>query len=764
MKKGKKIQKWTWQKGEDQMGENRFALKSARIFIMGALIVAATTIILVRLFDLQVTNFKYYQERSISQREAYIPINPERGVIYDRNMKVLADNTQVERVVISPYDIKSEEAERLIAQGLSELLEVDYEEIYEKTQKKNRKYELIKSGVEADLAAKVLQFIAENSIDPNAIYLEPETKRVYPYANLAAQLIGFTGAENEGQFGIEYQYNGYLKGAPGRIITVKNAMGKSVNPELETYVDVQNGNNIILTIDLTIQSILEKNLEEAFNESLPRERAVGIVMDVNTGEILAMATKPDFDPNDPYNYDPDILEYINLNEKTLAEIESQEYESEEEKERATNIQKLYKLWNNKAVSETYEPGSTFKVITAAMAFEEKAVSPTDIFVCSGSYTVSGIPIACHYAAGHGRETFAYGLQQSCNPCLMQTAERIGNADFLKYLDAFGYNTRTGIDLPFESLSAMHAPQNFRSVELATASFGQRFEITPIQQLVGLAAVANGGKLVVPHVVKSIMDDSGNVVKNFEPEITHMVLSEETCNTLTSILAEGVANGGAAKNAYVTGYDVAAKTGTSEKGVNTGKYIGSCMAYAPADDPKIIVLIIVDEPTGGVAYGSQIAAPYISKTLSEVLPYMGIEPSYEELIESYVNVKNYKGQDAAQAKEDIIAKGLRCTVVGEGDTVKDQLPKTGSVIPKNGVVVLYTENAGEEELVPVPDANGLNAKQADDKMAAAGLNINIIGAEDINSLATARSQKPAAGELVLPGTIVEVEFRHDTVTD
>lgn len=731
------------------------------MIIFGLLAAASLAGLLFKLYDIQVVNYKLYQERVTAQRTGDIPIDPRRGSIYDRNMAVLAENAHVEQVFISPEEIKDEEEAELVARGLSELLGVDYDEIYEKTQKKERKDENIKHAVEISVAKEVRRFKEDNKI--KAIYFREETKRVYPYANRAAQLIGFTGSENKGMYGVEARYDEYLSGMPGRIITVKNAFGKSVSTE-STYVEVQNGNNIILTIDKFVQEVLEKHLEEAFAESRPRERVTGIVMDVNNGEILAMATKPDFDLNDPYKLDPDVLRYINLDANALLYIENKEFESEEDEADEINRQKLYKLWNNKAISEPYEPGSTFKVITSAMALEEKAVSPADGFYCSGEYTVGGIPIPCHLAGGHGRETFAGGLQQSCNPVLMQTAEKLGGAAFLKYFDAFGYDKKTGIDLPSEAASIMHAPGDFRSVELATASFGQRFKITPIQQLAGIAAVANGGKLVTPHVVKSIIDDNGNVVKNFETETKRMVISRETSETLTWILAEGVADNGAARNAYVKGYDVAAKTGTSQKEVDTEGKIGSCVAYAPADNPQIAVIIIVDEPTAGSVYGGVIAAPYISKTLAEVLPYLGIEPAYADIIESYINVDNYERQDIAEAKEKIASKGLQFKIVGEGEFVREQMPKKGNNLPKGGTVVLYTDIVQDKETTAVPDVAGLTARQANDRITASGLNINMAGAEDMNSSALARSQKPAAGESVPIGTIIEVEFRHNALTD
>jgi len=741
---------------------NNYKLKKSRMFIVSLIIIAGITAVLFKLYDIQITNFKTYQDQAIQQQTGDIPISPQRGIIYDRNMKVLASNAPVEQVFISPVEIKNDDEAKLISQGLSEILGVDYEDIYIKTQKKNRKDENIKHNVEISVANKVREFKLENDID--AIYFRPETKRIYPYSNLAAQVIGFTGTDNEGRFGVEYQFDEYLKGVPGRIITAKNALGKSMNSEYSTYIDAQQGNNVILTIDWAIQNFLEKNLEAAFSESQPRERVTGIVMDVNTGEILAMATIPSFDLNNPGIIDPEIMQYINLDDKTLLYIENKEFESEEAREDEINLQKLFKLWNNKAITEPYEPGSTFKVITASMGLEEKVVKETDGFYCPGYYVVSGIRISCHLYGGHGSETFAEGLKESCNPVLMQTAERVGNVAFLKYFDAFGYNQKTGIDLPSEAGSITHKPENFRTVELATSSFGQRFKITPIQQLTGIAAVANGGKLVTPHVVKAIVDDDGNIIKSFDTEIKRMVISEDTSKRLSGILADGVANGGAARNAFVKGYDVAAKTGTSEKEVGTDARIGSCIAYAPADNPQVALIIIVDEPSVGSVYGGVIAAPYVSRTLADILPYLGIEPKYSEMAESYIVVKNYGMQKIANVKEDIISKGLKYTVVGDGEFVREQIPKAGSSLLKGGNIILYTDNIQEKETVEIPDVTGMTAGQANKRIIDAGLNINIIGAENMDSNAIALKQEPMAGEFVAIGTIVTVEFRHNSITD
>ena len=753
--------------GRERLDSSIYKLNKFRIAIIAVIIIAGLAAVLAKLYDIQIVNAEELQEKAIQQQTGDIPISPQRGIIYDRNMKILANNAPVEQIFISPAEIKDNEEAKLIARGLSEILDMDYDDIYAKTQKKNRKDENIKHSVENSVAKKVREFKIENEIA--AIYFRPETKRVYPYSMLAAQVIGFTGMDNEGRFGVELQYDEYLRGVPGRIITAKNALGRSMNSEYSTYVDAKDGYNVVLTIDWAIQSFLEKNLEAAFAESLPKERVTGIVMDVNTGEILAMATIPSFDLNAPSLADDETLSYINLDAKTLAAIENQKFESEEAKNAEIKRQQLFKLWQNKAISEPYEPGSTSKVITAAIGLEEKAVSETDRFYCSGGHVVvpGTKPVNCHLLGGHGSVTFAEGLQASCNPVIMQVAERIGVPTYLKYFDAFGYYKKTGIDLPSEAGSITHNPEIVKAMELATISFGQRFKVTPLQQIAGIAAVANGGKVVTPHVVKAIIDDERNIIKSFDPEIKKIVISEDTSKTVSRILANGVSGGGAARNAFVKGYDIAAKTGTSEKkDISETARIGSCVAYAPADNPQVAVIIVVDEPTGNSVYGGVIAAPFVSRTLADILPYLGIEPAYskDEMDERLITVKSYGMQKVSAAKEDITSRELKYTVIGDGEFVREQIPRAGSSLLKGGTIILYTDIIQEKKTAGVPDVSGMTAQEANKKIIGAGFNINIIGAEGMDSSAIAIKQEPAAGETANIGTIVTVEFRHNSLTD
>ena len=724
--------------------------KRKRIGFVAFCMAVALIYIIYQLYSIQIVNYKEYQRKTIEQYTYDTLITAKRGVIYDRNMEALAISSTVERVFISPAEIETEEEAQLIAKHLSEILDVEYDFVYEKTQKKNRKDETIKRNVEIIKANEVRDFKIDYNV--KSVYVRNETKRTYPHSNFASHIIGFTGTDNEGRLGIELKYDKELKGVDGRIISAKNALQKSMHFEYESYIDAKDGNNLILTIDWQIQSIFEKNLETAYVESQAAQRVTGIIMDPNTGEILAMATKPDFDLNNPYE----------LDESFLKLLEEMEFETEEEEQKKKN-EFLYTMWKNKAITEPYEPGSTFKVITAAIALEEKAVAVSDSFTCAGVHVVAGIEIGCHQRRGHGVLTFAGGLQQSCNPVMMKSAERVGTATFLKYFDAFGYREKTGIDLPGEAASITHAPQNFRSVELATHSFGQTFKVTPIQQIVAMAAVANGGKLIVPRIVKAITDSSGNVVKNFETEVRRSILSEDTCKTLASILADGVAHGGAARNAFVKGYDIAAKTGTSQKreDVTDTKRIGSCAAFAPADKPQIIVMIVVDEPMVGSIYGGVNSAPYVAKTIEEVLPYLGIEPKYtaEEIAQMQITVIDYRGTEVTNALKLIAAEGLSYTVEGNGIFVTDQIPKPGSSLRRGGSVILYTESDNSQKEITVPNVINMTVEKANQTIVNAGLNINILGAENMNSSAVATTQNPAAGEFVPVGTIITVEFRH-----
>ncbi len=689
---------------------------------------------------------------------------------------------------------------KLISRFLSETLGVDYSKVMEKTAKEGRRYEVIADEIEEEKAQKIREFINTYDLD-REIYLRADTKRFYPGGDLASHVLGFTNSDGVGIYGLEAYYNNLLEGTGGRYVTAQDARSNEMDFEYETYIDPENGYNITTTIDSYIQYMLENEIEMTLNENQAANRVTGIAMNVNTGAVLGMATAPSFDCNDPYQLDtlsqnalaafpgsedetaaiealaikavlkdtPDadrdsdsfksaVQAYIRSNKKELTD---QAYSDE-------YFNLLFEMWKNKAVTELYEPGSTSKIITTAMAFQEKVVSPGDYFTCTGELAITGYPkpIHCHNHAGHGTVTFTRGLQQSCNPTLMQTAFRIGRENFYKYFLDFGYGDVTGIDLPNEAATYYHSYSDFTNVSLAVYSFGQTYKTTAIQQLCAISAVANGGNLVTPHLLKDVTDDDGNVIRSYETDVKRQVVSPAVCETIAGILQEGVATDGGAKNAYVKGYKVAAKTGTSEKidakdpSGETYLRVGSCVAFAPADDPEIAVIIICDEPMGGSVYGSVVAAPYVSDFLSNVLPYLGYEPQYteKELNDLEISIRDYKDFDISDAKSDITNRGLRAVVIGNGETITGQVPAAGATIAKDGgKVILYTGGESPKDTVDVPDVTGKTAEQANLVLTNAGLNVSISGTTS-NAEATVVTQSVAAGEKVPEGTVVEVSVR------
>ncbi len=764
-----------------------------RTLFFAGVIAAGWVFLVLRLFGLQIIDNDKYQAIVIDQLTSEVTTTAERGKIFDRNMNLLVTNTTVYRVFISPNAIAAFEEEpdndyergqaaREIAEKLVEVLGVDYDNVIERSKKIERKDETIKKNVDPQTADILRQFIKEKGFT-GLLNLSAESKRYYCYGNLASHLIGFTNADGDGVYGIEATYNSYLKGKTGKYITAKNAVQQEMPFKYESYVGAENGANMITTIDMRLQYELENQLLAAYESSHATNRVCGIVMDVNTGGILAGAVFPNYDCNDPYT----------LAEEYLAELNASGYTAGTDEYNTLRTNLIYSMWNNKIVTEPYEPGSTFKIITSAIAIEEGVVHVDDPFYCSGHYFVEGYatPISCHRRAGHGAVTFARGLQQSCNPLMMNTIEKIGKETFYKYFEALGYTTKTGVDLTGEAYGSYHAMKNMGNVELAVYSFGQTFKATPLQQLTAICTIANGGYLVTPHVLKELTDNDGNVIYSYETKEKVQVFSEETCKTITGILAEGVATDGGAKNAYTKGYSVAAKTGTSQKQDKYVYYdaegnvvtvndewvtserpyrIGSTVAFAPADDPEIAVIIIVDEPSSGGSYGSIVAAPYISNFLSVALPYLGYEPQYteEELAKIDVGITNLVGMEVEDATLYITNRKLKFEIIGDGKGfITAQVPEPGSRLSlENGRVYLYTGEAEPSDTVVVPDVMGQNATMTNRAIVNAKLNVKIVGATNYNvgGGAVVISQTPEAGTMVPPGTIVTVEFRYMDGTD
>lgn len=743
-------------------------MKRRMAFVVAMLAVVCSVVLIVRLFYLQILDKNGYRERAINQQLKSVTISAKRGVIYDRNMKKLAQSATVWTVFISPREMTAEQTP-LIAGTLSEMLEVDAQRILDKAQDKSRAYEVIKSKIEKPLADEVLSFVNENKI--SGVYLEEDNKRYYPYGSFAASVIGFTNADNQGSGGVEASYNKILSGTPGRVVSAKNGWGTDMNFNFQQMYEASDGNSIVLTIDEVVQHFLEKHLETAVIEHNIQNSAAGIVMDVETGEILAMATMPDFDPNH-YREIKDPVKKTQL-EQLKAQTEQKKSApgiSEEDikaldKEYLTQLENTqYYQWRNKAVSDPYEPGSVFKLITASSALEEGAVKVEDRFHCPGFIIVGPERIGCWQRAGHGSQNFSDGLKNSCNPVFITVGQRLGAEAFSRYFQAFGLAQKTGIDLPGEADNGSLVHKKYGIVELASSSMGQTFKVTPIQFITAIAATVNGGNLYQPHVVKQILDPQGNVIENIEPKLVRQVISEEV-SQLVAKLSERVVTEGSGKNAYIPGYRVGGKTGTSQKIdilTQTGerKYVVSFLGFAPADDPKIAVLVMLDEPTIANPYGSVIAAPVVGAVLGDVLPYLGIEPKYtaEELEKIDVTVPGVVGQKPHYAQSLVTQQGLKSRIVGSGDTVLRQIPAASQPMPRGGTVLLYTEQTSEgATLVKVPDVVNLTGKQANQTILNAGLNIKIAGSGIEGSGNYAIRQNPPAGTEVEKGTVITVDF-------
>lgn len=734
-----------------------------RASILWIVALAAFGYLLVRILILQTGGYETYQNKVLSQLTTESVVTAERGRIYDTNGTVLATNVTTYRVFISPRTIQEYSKEdgvkydELIAKGLSELLDTTYDEVLRQTTYTKYLDRTISRQVDEATAAAVETFIDENLLN-NMVFLQAGSKRYYPHGTLASHVLGFTTSDGRGAYGLELQYDSLLAGSNGRYITARDSHGNEMPYEYQSYIRASDGHSIVTTLDVYIQSVLEEQLATAYIESGGQNRACGIVVDVETAGILGMATYPSFDLNDPRSLNADSLKA--LLSSGYAEGSSEYQELKQELQLTT--------WANKAITEAYIPGSTFKIVTASMAYEEGLVSASESFYCPGYYKVGGRTIHCHKTTGHGSLTFAEGIQQSCNPILMMMGLRIGQTNFYSYFRSFGYLEKTGIDLPGEGVSIFYQPDSFKEIDLATSSFGQNFKITPIQQIMAVTTVASGGYLMTPHLLKEELDADGNVIKSYETDVRRQVISAQTAETLAKILEEGVAGNGGAKNAYVAGYRVAAKTGTSEKidkKNETGEeyYVCSCVGFAPADDPKIAVLILVDEPTQGVLYGSYVAAPYLAKVMEAALPYLGVEAVYtdKELANMARTVPDVAYWSVNAAKSYAAERGFTVEVVGDGSVVYGQSPAAGvKVEASRAKLILYTERRAERETVIVPDLTDLTAVAANATLANCRLNIRIQGTNNYLSGtgAVAIAQDIAPGTEVEVGTVITVTFR------
>ena len=724
-----------------------------RIYAIGLAFAIFASYLALNLFKLQYLNYDYYKNKVYDQITTTSALKAKRGNIYDANMNLLATSETVWRVFVSSRDIKRAEKRdgakytEIIADGLSKILHLDRDALYKKIKDSNVLDITVKKGIDAQSFERVMEFIKDKSLE-RLVFTEASSSRYYPEGTLAAHVLGFTGSDNQGLYGLEYYYNSTLSGKDGYYLYAKDANGNALFTEHSSIIPAEDGASIVTTIDSFVQSELESQLETIRINHEVNNRVTGVVMDTKTGAILAMATSTPFDPNSPYELDA--LSMLKLEESGYSEG-SEEY-------KALKKELLSVMWSNKAVSETYEPGSTFKIVTVSMALNSGVADLSDKFSCIGFYEVGGWHIKCHKITGHGSGfSLAYGLQMSCNPTMMQIAERIGAKSFYEYFEKFGYLMKSGIDLPSEATSIFHAPENIGSTELATASFGQRFKVSVIAHLTAIAAVANGGKLVTPHVVDKIIAPNKTVIYEHETEEKRQVISKEVASAIAEVLEEGVSGDGGAKNAYVPGYKIAAKTGTSQKfdvlDQNGNSYlrIASTVAFAPSDESGIAVIIVVDEPMCAVKYGSVVAAPYISRLLSTVLPYLGYKSNAPTLD---IELDNYVGLNINACKASLEKSGLKYEIVGGGDVVLSQMPSANDKITSPlSTVIIYTEK--KSEYIEVPSLLGLDADEAMKLAVNSGLNLLIRG----NSPNNANGSRVSAQSLT-PGTVV----RRGTVID
>ena len=736
-------------------------MKKRILIILVALCIGVTGIVSGVLFKVSVIDSKELSAMATDQQQSSFDIKAKRGTIYDRNNKVLAQSATVWDVIISPGDIEKNEPENreFICKGISEILGVKYETLTEACKDTSSRYYVVKKKVDRSTVEKINNFVLKNNLNRYSVYTVENSERSYPNGTLAASVLGFVN-ENEEGYGIEAYYNSYLKGTDGRVITTTDAHGNAMPYDYSARYSAKDGNSLVLTIDETLQYYLEKNLEITVSQHKLANRSTGIIMNAKTGAIVAMATSPGFDPNDPSHV------YFESDRLTLAKMSA---DKKTEEEILAKKQEIWgKQWQNKAVSELYIPGSVFKMFTCASALEEEVVSLDSTFECSGIADVAGTKIRCWNIGGHGVSNLTEAMIRSCNPAFIKIGQLLGVEKFSKYFEAFGFTEKTGIDLPGEADSLYVKESDMGIVELSSSAFGQTTKVTPIQMVTAAAAVVNGGKLVTPYVVDKIIDSDGNVVKSAQTVVRRQVISEETSATMRKILEDVVtANGGG--NAYMSGYRIGGKSGTSEKidDYNSGKtpelrYVATFCGIVPIDDPEYVMLVVCDEPTSGYIYGSAIAAPVVSAVFKEGLEYMGIYPQYtaDELAQQDVTVPWVGGYNSIRAEAQLTAAGLKAEYIGstDGTEVTGQVPSAGTVMPSGSTVMLYMGDIplSDYRMSTVPNVIGMTVEEANKALSEAGLNISITGAAT-GSEAKAVSQSVNSGLVVYRGSVIEVNF-------
>jgi stage V sporulation protein D (sporulation-specific penicillin-binding protein) len=733
------------------LGKNIRIKKNNRKLILLFIFLFIFVVLLVgRLVKLQILDNVFYAQKAASQQLSVSITQPARGTIYDCNLTPLAESATMWDVTVSPSNIKTDTLRNSIADNLSKILKIDRQTLYNEINNKSG-YVVLTKKIEKSVADQIQKYISSKKI--GCISLVVDSKRIYPFGNFAAQLIGFTGTDNQGLGGIEAEYDSVLKGTAGSVVTAKNATAGNMPYDIGKNIPAQDGSNLVLTIDEFVQNSLEENLKKALQENHVSNRVTGIVMNVNTGEILGMATEPDFDPNNPF-----------VVSDTTAKQKLSTFTGDALKQATTLA--LETQWRNKAISDPYEPGSVFKIIVAAGALEEGTVHENDMFFDPGSIKIADKTFPCWLAGGHGAQTFLQGFENSCNVVFIEVGRSLGALNFFKYFSDFGFTQKTGIDLPGEANSIYIHESDLGPVQLASCSFGQSNKLTAIQLITAVAASANGGYLVQPYVVKDETDSSGNVIKSFGTTVKRQVISSATSKEIDNLLEKEVSEG-TGKNAYVAGYRIGGKTGTAQKldASDPNGTVTSFVGVAPCDDPQYAVLFLMDDPHNPVSdFGGVIAAPVVGSIMADILPHLGVQPKYTQAELAKMNIKapNLKGKSVADVTNLLKSQGLQLTKIGNGETVTSQIPAAGDPLPKNGRIVIYTGDAKAANTISVPDLIGKTPQQVNQVLSDAGLNVDFSGTAINDSTVKAYLQDHTPGSKVTPGTVITVKFRNEKI--
>ena len=743
-------------KNENVRRANRII--QTRSFVLMILMgVVMFVLLFFRLFDLQITRHEELQGKAVNQQTRRTVVTANRGTIYDAGGNILAISSSAETIILSPLEIDNAVndtedpvswTKESLAAGLAEILGKDASAIRKRMDNVKSQYEVIQLRADEDTAAKVRSYVDENKIA--GVHLVADTKRYYPYGSLAAQVIGFVGDENTGLYGLEAYYEKELEGQSGLVISSKDQAENDMLYTYEQYFAAKNGSDLTLTLDTTIQYYLEKGIESMVDKFSAANGASGIVMDAKTGGILAMASYPNYDLNDFLTVsDQTLQERIERGESTVADMQLLQ-------------------WRNKALNDTYEPGSTFKILTLSAALEEGVVDKTTTVNCGGSVSISGYTIHCSNKNGHGLQTLVQSVGNSCNPAFINYGLRIGSEKFYEYMRSFGLMNTTGIDLGGEAVGVFAADSSFTQLDLACYAFGQNFTVTPLALIAAQAACINGGYLHTPYLVERITDSDGNVTYRHDDTPVRQVISEQTSATVRECLEYVVASG-TGKNGQVAGYRIGGKTGTADKG-QTGDVVVSFLCFAPADDPQVIMLITMDTPsraTGTYVSGGNMVAPTASTVMAEILPYLGVEPSYsaEELLGMDTTVPNVIGMSVEEAKSKLKDRALSYKIVGDGETITDQTPAGGAIIPGKSSVILYVGEEKSTDKCVVPHLIGKTPSEANTTATAAGLLIRFSGTTGSESSSVrVLSQSIDEGTEVEAGTVITVQLGDTSVTD